>query len=124
MAVTSSHTGDSNLAPGLTSGFRGPWKSTHPSFHKVHVSEFCDFLFKARPLLYKQPTNKLKIRILSQTSIIVYLICHASVILIVGLQLHVKTYANKRTLLEENSGAQWDRTSNLWITDLSLSQLS
>ena len=34
----------------------------------------------------KQPTNKLKIRILSQTSI-PYLIGHASVILIVGLQM-------------------------------------
>ena len=34
----------------------------------------------------KQPTNKLKIRILSETSL-PYLICHASFILIVGLHL-------------------------------------
>ena len=34
----------------------------------------------------KQPTNKLKIRILSETSI-PYLICHASFILIVSLHL-------------------------------------
>ena len=34
----------------------------------------------------KQPTSKLKIRILSQASIL-YLICHASVIRIVGLHL-------------------------------------
>ena len=43
-------------------------------------------LFKAGPLLYKQPTNKLKIKILSETSI-PYLIRHASFILIVGLHL-------------------------------------
>ena len=36
----------------------------------------------------------------------------------------VKTYANKRTLLEENSGAQWVRICNLLITGLSLYQLS
>ena len=41
---------------------------------------------KAGPFRYKQPTNKLKIRILSQTSIL-YLIRHASVILIVGLHI-------------------------------------
>ena len=34
----------------------------------------------------KQPSNKLKIRILSETSIL-YLICHASFILIVSLHL-------------------------------------
>ena len=46
-----------------------------------------------------QPTNKLKIRILSETSIL-YLIRHASVILNVGL--HSKdVFANKRTLFEE-----------------------
>ena len=38
--------------------------------------------------------------------------------------LPVKTYVNKRTLLEDNSGAQWTRTINLWITDVPLSKLS
>ena len=41
---------------------------------------------KAGPLWSKQPTNKLEIRILSETSIL-YLIRHASFILIVGLNL-------------------------------------
>ena len=42
--------------------------------------------FKAGTFDKKQPTNKLKIRILSETSI-PYLIRHASFILIVGLHL-------------------------------------
>ena len=43
-------------------------------------------LFTAGPLMIKKPTNKLKIRILSKTSIL-YLIHHASVIRIVGFHL-------------------------------------
>ena len=50
--------------------------------------------FKAGPLRWKQPTNKLKIRILSQTSIL-YLIRHALVILIAGLHMYIDVYANK-----------------------------
>ena len=44
------------------------------------------------------------------------MVLHTSVILTVCLQLAiVKTFANKRTLLEEkNSGAQLDRLSSLW----------
>ena len=44
------------------------------------------YLLKAGPLRYKQPTNKLKKRILSETSI-PYLIRHALFILIVGLHM-------------------------------------
>ena len=43
-------------------------------------------VFKAGPVRLKQLTNTLKIRILSETSIL-YLIRYASVILIVGLHL-------------------------------------
>ena len=43
-------------------------------------------IIKAGPLQLKQPTNKLKIRMLSETSI-PYLIRHALFILIVGLHL-------------------------------------
>ena len=42
--------------------------------------------FKAGPLRFKQLTNTLKIRILSETSIL-YLIRYASIILTVGLRL-------------------------------------
>ena len=41
--------------------------------------------------MIKQPTNKLKIKILSQTSIL-YLIRNASFILIVGLHLKICIY--------------------------------
>ena len=62
-------------------------------------------LLDVRPVLKldlcdkEQPTIKLQIRFLSQTSI-PYLIRHASVILIVGLTCK-DLDANKRTLLEE-----------------------
>ena len=44
------------------------------------------FILKAGPLRLKQLTNTLKIRILSETSIL-YLIRYASIILTVGLRL-------------------------------------
>ena len=50
------------------------------------VFNYDDMALKLDPYDKKQPTNTLKIRILSETSIL-YLIRHASVILIVGLQL-------------------------------------
>ena len=55
---------------------------------------------------------------LSETSIL-YLIRHASVILIVCLHQLRPFYANKRILLEpwnQNSDAQWAQTINLSIT--------
>ena len=58
-------------------------------FSVLHTNHFMPFevkLIKAGPLRQKQPTNKLKIKILSETSIL-YLIRHASVILPVGLNL-------------------------------------
>ena len=45
-------------------------------------------VLKAGPLRLKEPTNKIKIRILSETSIL-YLICHVSVILTVDLQANI-----------------------------------
>ena len=44
------------------------------------------YIIKTGPLRYKQPTNKLKIRNLSEASI-PYSIRHASFILIMGLRL-------------------------------------
>ena len=71
----------------------------------------------------KQPTNKLKIRILSETSI-PYLIRHASFILIVG-SLHEKmAMPTGEHWWKKNSGAPWARTSNLWIPSLTRSPLS
>ena len=49
-------------------------------------SQFQNSFVKSGPLRLKQVTNTLKIRILSETSIL-YLIRYASIILIVGLRL-------------------------------------
>ena len=58
----------------------------------------------------KRFTNKLKIRILSQTDIF-YLIRHASVILIVGLHMSRRMSASEHCSTKK-SGAVWVRTSN------------
>ena len=57
-------------------------KNNMTGYAYVHLN----LRFKAGPLRLKQPKNELKIRILPQTSIL-YLIRHATVILIVGLHL-------------------------------------
>ena len=67
-------------------------------FHLKNLSPSC-VNHQGPALKLKQLTNTLKIRILSETSIL-YLICYASIILIGGSP-PVKTYANKPTLLEE-----------------------
>ena len=53
-------------------------------------------VFKAGPIRFNQLTKKLKIRILSETSIL-YLIRHASDVLIVGM-----SNCRKTNMLEEN----------------------
>ena len=68
----------------------GPYlKETQPDENRKHVpgNGVRLLLFvKAGPLRLKQLTNTLKIRILSETSIL-YLIRYASIILTVGLRL-------------------------------------
>ena len=54
--------------------------------NRLHFYECCPMPLKAGPLRLKQLTNTLKIRILSETSIL-YLIRYASIILTVGLRL-------------------------------------
>ena len=77
----------------VTSGFAGrglntkvltepPLSSDKTKFTYAQL----DNILNAGPLRQKQPTNKLKIRILYETSIL-HLIFHASVILTVGLHL-------------------------------------
>ena len=53
--------------------------------------------------------NTLKIRILPETSIL-YLICYASIILIVGLYLRRRMQTSKHCW-KKNSDVQWSRTS-------------
>ena len=66
--------------------------------------------------------NKLKIRTLSQTSIIC-LIRHASFYLIVGLHLQRRMPTSEHCW-KKNICAQWARTSNIWITVQTRSLLS
>ena len=68
-----------------------------------------DSLFKAGPLRLKQLTNTLKIRILSETSIL-YLIRYASIILIVGLHLYRRILTSEHCW-KKNSGIERARTS-------------
>ena len=71
------------------------------------------YRFKAGSLRLKQVTNTLKIRILSQTTLL-YLIRNASVILNVGLRLqrHMPTSEH---CWKKSSGVQWVRTGSLEI---------
>ena len=63
----------------------------------------------------KQPTNKLKVRILSETSISIWFVTLQS----------FKTYMlTSQQCWKKNSDAQSARTSNLWITGLTRSQLN
>ena len=66
-------------------------------------------LVKAGPWRFLQLRNVLKIKPSSQTSII-YLIIHASVIVIVGFLLQKRM--PKRILFDEISGAQWVRIAS------------
>ena len=70
----------------------------------------------------KKPTNILKIRIFSETSI-PYLIRHASVILGAGLHLYRRASTSEHCW-KKNSGTQRARISDLWITSLMRSRLS
>ena len=70
-------------------------------------------VFQSWTITIKQHTNKLKIRILYETSIL-YLIRHASFLLIVGRRM---------LCWKKNSGAQRARISNLWNTVQMRSQL-
>ena len=66
--------------------------------------------------MIKQPTNILKIRILSETSIL-YLIRHASFILSAGLLLYRRVQTSEHCW-KKNSGSGRARSSDLWITSL------
>ena len=68
----------------------------------------------------KKPSNKLKIRLLSETSIL-YLIRHASDC---GSSPVKMTMPTAEHCLKKNSGPQWARTSNLWIPSPTRSLLS
>ena len=72
--------------------------------------------------MIKQPTNILKIRILSETSIL-YLIRYASFILSAGLYLY-RRVPTSEYYWKKKIGPQRARTSDLWITSLMRSQLS
>ena len=84
-------------------------KVTFAAERYVHIDQ--GYAFKAGPLRLKQLINTLKIRILSQTSIL-YLIRYASVILIVGHGL-LRRLPTSKHCRGENSGVKRVRTSNL-----------
>ena len=67
---------------------------------------------------YKQPTNKIEIRIMYLTSIL-YLMRQAPVIL--NVRLHPKNVCLQANIVGRRitSGTQWALTSNLWIANLS-----
>ena len=71
------------------------------------------YRLKAGPLRLKQLTNTLKIRILSQTTLL-YLIRNASVILIVGLHLQIRM-PTSQLCWKKSSGDQRARTRSLEI---------
>ena len=71
--------------------------------------------------MIKQPTNILKTRILSETSIL-YLIRHASVIQFADLHLFRRVPTTEHCW-KKNSGSQRARTSDLWMSSPTSSRL-